>query len=336
MGRATCIGRSKTVKNPGRLHVSVSLPSWQDQPNKPPSWSQMRDLAQWAEAAGVDAIFVADHSGFDSPDGPRTELWDGWTLLPALAEVTRTVAIGPLVATPYLRHPVVLARMAATLDEVSGGRLILGLGSSDPVERAFRVLGIPTDRLYSRFQEAVQIIVPLLRNGAIDFQGQFYEAHEAILGPTGPQEQAIPVWIGAKGPKMMRLAARWADAVNFQPPLSSLGGVRTLIGLFEDACRQVGRDPSTVEKTGWADIRFTGHPARVNDDWSIPIVGDPVQIAAQLHAFHQAGISHVSCYIDAGDEPKTRTLPLITVHGLELFAHVIAALRGLEAEGTGA
>jgi len=181
----------------------------------------MRELAQQAEAIGIDAVFVGDHSGFDRPHGPRTEFWGGWTLLPALPEVTSRVAIDPLVTVPTLRHPVALARMASALDEVSNGRLILGLGSAGPIERAWRMLGISTERLYSRFEEAVQIIVPLLRNGVVDFHGRCFEAHEAVLGPTGPQGHTIAVWIGVKGPRMTRLAAQWADAVSFGLPLAS-------------------------------------------------------------------------------------------------------------------
>ena len=323
------------TKHPRKLHLSVSLPTSRDEPDRPASWHEMRALAQQAEAIGLDAIFVPDHSGFDFADGPRAEFWDGWTLLPALAEVTSRVMIGPFVTTPLLHHPVALARMASTLDEVSSGRVLLALGAAGPIERAVRVLGLPAERLYSRFEEAIQIIALLLRNGEVDFRGRYFEAHEAILGPRGPQGTAIPIWIGARGPRMMRLAAQWADTVNFMPPLSSLDAVHTLMSQFEDACRDAGRDPSVVEKTGWARLTLIRSDAGSTDTPSTAITGDPEQIAAQLHTFHRAGVSHISCWVDAGEWQGRRRLPPLSVRGLEFFARVIAALRTREAEGTG-
>lgn len=286
----------------------------------------MRRRAREAETIGIDAVFVADMSGVDVEGEHSLETWDGWTLLPALAEATSRAAIGSLVANPLLRHPVAFARMAAALDEVSGGRLILGLGASDAGERAVRVLGVPPRRLYSRFEEAVNIIVPLLREGSVDVQGEFFEAHEAVLGPKGPRGGSVPIWIAAGGPKMTRLAARWADAVNFQRPLTEPDEARAGVIRFEEVCREVGREPTTVEKTGWAIVSF-----RENGPWPFAIAGEPEMIAARLSALHDAGISHVSCYIDGGDEPDQRNMfPLLTARGLERFAEVIAALREME------
>lgn len=316
-----------------KLELSVSLPTWRDAPGAPPSWREMRDLAHQAEAIGVDAIFVADHSGFERSDGPSTEFWDGWALLPALAEMTSRVAIGPLVTAPHLRHPVALARMAATLDEISAGRVILGLGSSAPIDRALRVLGVSAERLYSRFADAIQIIAPLLRNGAVDFEGEHFLAHNAIRGPAGPRGGSIPIWVGARGPRMMELAARWADAVNFQPALASVREAESLVNRFEEACRTVGRAPSSIEKTGWAMLSFTRSVPGTTDAWGSAVSGDPVQIAEELHAFHRAGIDHVSCYFDPREQPTaTRTFPLMTTRGLDQFAAVIEVLRYLERE----
>ncbi len=317
-----------------KLELSVSLPSWADSPGLPASWHDMRELAQQAEAIGVDAVFVADEWGFDPTDSPSTEFWDGWTLLPALAEVTDRVGIGTLVTTPLLRHPAALARMACTLDEVSGGRVILGLGAAAPIERAVLMTGIPGERLYSRFAEAVQIIVPLLRNGEVDFRGQHFEAREAIRGPAGPRGGSLPLWIAAHGPKMTRLAARWADAINFSSPLPSPEGVRSVISDFEEVCREVGRDPSSIGKTGWTILNLTEADAGTPTPWPFALSGEPAEMAARLHAIHQAGISHVSCYIHAGDRTSpARTFPILTTRGLERLAGVIESLRGLEAEG---
>ena len=166
----------------GRLRLSVYLPTWADATGQPVPWPELRALARQAEAIGVDAVFVPDHVG-----GPTSEFWEAWTLLGALAAVTDHVAIGPLVTPFALRHPVLVAWMARTLDAVSGGRLILGLGTGVAVDRAWSIPGIPTARLFSRFEEGLRIVAPLLREGRVDFQGRIFSAHQATIGPSGPR-----------------------------------------------------------------------------------------------------------------------------------------------------
>jgi alkanesulfonate monooxygenase SsuD/methylene tetrahydromethanopterin reductase-like flavin-dependent oxidoreductase (luciferase family) len=293
----------------------------------------MREVAQQAEAIGLNAVFVPEHTGFDLADGSHTKVWDGWALLPALAVVTSKVALGPFVAVPSVRHPIALARMASVVDEVNGGRLILALGSSgaDSSERAWRVLGIPNVRLYARFEEAVMILVPLLREGAVDFAGQYFTARAARLGPPGPRGGRIPIWIAAKGPRMTRLAARWADAINFNGHLTSPEDARTLVAGFADACREVGRDPASVGRTGYALVSFTAPESDPAGVAFGALRGSPAELAAQLHAFHRAGIDHVSLDINGGDRPERQgAFPITTTRGLEQMARVLEALRELE------
>ena len=130
---------------------------------------------------------------------------------------------------------------------------------------------------------------------------------------------------------MMRLAARWADAVNFQPPLSSVHETESLVSRFEDVCQTVGRDPTSIQKTGWTMLSFARPDPGAADVWPYAVSGEPVRIAEELHAYHRAGIDHVSCYFDPREKStSTRTFPLITSRGLEQFAVVIDALRQLE------
>jgi alkanesulfonate monooxygenase SsuD/methylene tetrahydromethanopterin reductase-like flavin-dependent oxidoreductase (luciferase family) len=312
----------------GALALSVSLPSWRGGTEPPPAWHEMRALAQQAEAIGLDAIFVADHSGYGRSGEPATEFWDAWTLLPALAEATKRVAIGPFVSAPLLRHPVALARMVCALDEISGGRVILGLGSGGLADRAWWMLGLDPERRYSRFAESLEILVPLLREGSVDYRGQYFEARQALRGPGGPRAGAVPLWIAAQGPKMLRLAARWADAVNFYQTMSSPDEARAHIAQFESICHEAGRDPTAVQRTGWAHISFARDAA---PSGRFPaITGEPAEIAAQLHSLSRAGVSHISCYINPGDGTPVSVLPTITARGLERFSEVIAALRKLE------
>ena len=182
-----------------------------------PRWPELKGLAALAEAVGFDALFVPDHlvigpsPYWGIPEGEARGTWEAWTLLGALAAETRRVAIGTFVLGAGFRNPALLAKMAATLDEVSGGRLILGLGcGSHPPEYA--AFGYPYDHRVDRFEEALGILVPLLREGRVDFTGRYHAARACELRPRGPRPAGPPIWIAAYQPRMMRLAARWGDA----------------------------------------------------------------------------------------------------------------------------
>ena len=164
---------------------------------RPVRWTDLREMARTAEAVGVDTLFLPDHLLFrKSPPGNLMQvnmdegklrgIWESWTILSALAEATSRVHLGPLVACTGFRNPAILAKMADTLDEVSDGRVVLGLGAGwhEPEYEAF---GIPYDHRVGRFEEALAIIVPLLREGRVDFQGQYYQARDCVLAPRGPR-----------------------------------------------------------------------------------------------------------------------------------------------------
>ena len=182
-----------------------------------PRWPEVARLAELAEAVGFDALFVPDHLVIGEspywgiPAGETRGTWEAWTVVSALAARTRRVAIGTFVLGAGFRNPALLAKMAATADEVSEGRLILGLGcGSHPPEYA--AFGYPYDHRVDRFEEALQIIVPLLREGRVDFAGRYHEARACELLPRGPRPAGPPIWIAAYQPRMMRLTARWGDA----------------------------------------------------------------------------------------------------------------------------
>ena len=139
--------------------------------------------------------------------------WECWSLLAALAAATRRVALGPLVACTSFRNPALLAKIADTVDEVSGGRLILGLGAGWN-EREYDAFGYPFDHRVSRFEEALTIVHSLLRTGQVDFAGTYYTARECELRPRGPRPAGPPIMVAGTGERMLRLAARHADAWN--------------------------------------------------------------------------------------------------------------------------
>jgi alkanesulfonate monooxygenase SsuD/methylene tetrahydromethanopterin reductase-like flavin-dependent oxidoreductase (luciferase family) len=148
----------------------------------------------------------------------EADVWEGWTMLSALAAATERVELGTLVTCSQFRNPALLAKMAVTVDEISGGRLTFGIGAGWN-EPEFRAFGVPLDHRVGRFEEALQIIVPLLRDGHVDFEGQFYSARECELNPRGPRPSGPPILIGAMvpGPCVATGAARNAPGYRTVP-----------------------------------------------------------------------------------------------------------------------
>ena len=176
-------------------------------------WTDIAAMAQRAEEIGFDSFWLPDHLLFRFPQVHQQGAWDAWSLLAALAATTQTIEIGPLVACTSFRNPALIAKMADTIDEISGGRLILGLGAGwhEPEYAAF---GFPYDHRVSRFAEALQIITALLRTGHVDFEGDYYTARDCELRPRGPRLEGPPLLIGGSGERMLRLTARYGDAWN--------------------------------------------------------------------------------------------------------------------------
>lgn len=177
-------------------------------------------------------------------------VWECTTMLSALAAATSRVELGSLVMCTGFRNPALLAKMADTIDEISGGRLILGLGAGYP-DREYPAFGYPTDHRYSRFAEAIHIIHGLLREGSIDFDGTYYQARECELRPRGPRPGGPPIMIGTRGKRMLRLTAQYADLWNafLLRGHSRPEDLEPAMGSLDAACKDVGRDPATLART---------------------------------------------------------------------------------------
>src|SRR5262249_30719456 len=157
-------------------------------------WPELLEMARTAENRGFDSIWLGDHMLYREPErGP----WDVWTMLAALGASTRRVKLGPLVAATAFHEPGLIARMAPAIDEISGGRCVLGLGTG--WNRAeFDAFGIPFDHRVSRFEEAFEIIRRLLARERVTFDGAYHRVHEAVLLPQ-PARQ-VPLMVGGHGP----------------------------------------------------------------------------------------------------------------------------------------
>ena len=255
------------------------------------SYATIREIALTAEAGGLDSVWVFDHVLFRF-DGVTTGIHECWTILSALAEATDRVQLGSIVMCTSFRNPALLAKMAATLDHVSDGRLILGIGCGwhDPEYEAF---GYPIDHKVGRFEEALTVIRGLIREGRANLDGQWVQARDAVLLP--PARSDIPILLAAKRPRMLELTARYADAWNlawFGPPSERFETVRADLAA---AVATVKRDPATLEITAGITIRYPDQiPAGKTPDDSPALDGaDPAAVAAGLEAWRAIGADHL-------------------------------------------
>lgn len=177
-----------------------------DQPRR---FSDIKELALTAEAIGFDSFWLPDRLIYRPHEADELGCWEVFTFLGALASVTTTLTLGTLVASSLFRNPALLAKMADSLDEISGSRFILGLGAGN-WEAEHRMFGLPFDHRVGRCEEALQIVAPLLREGAVDFHDRYYEADRCVLRPRGPSLAGPPLRVGTRGERMLRIAARYS------------------------------------------------------------------------------------------------------------------------------
>ena len=272
----------------------------------PDRWSVFRDMALAAEASGLDSVWCADHLLFRHDEDDTTDgIHEAWTVLTAVAAITERVEIGPLVLCVPFRNPALTAKMATTLDEVSRGRLILGLGCGWH-EPEFEAFGYEYDHRVSQFAEAIEIIAPLLRTGSATLDGRWQRAHDAVLVPPGPREGGTPLLIAGKGPRMLGLVARYADAWNSawygRPDDADV--LRERIDHLHAALDAAGRPRDEVRKTAGVFVA-------VADAEDIPpeaIRGGVEEIGLALAGYAQLGVSHLIVHVWPRTPDAVRTL----------------------------
>src|SRR5579859_3171419 len=242
---------------------------------KTPTFRELRELTLVAEQTALDSIWLSDHLIYRFPERPEGGMWEVFTMLSALAAVTTRLTLGTIVVCTSFRPPALVAKMADAIDEISGGRLILGLGAGwhQPEYEAF---GYPFDHLASRFDEALQIIVPLLREGHVDFQGHYYQVHNCVLRPRGPSPSGPPILIGARRPRMLQLTARYADAWNTAWHIEPTT-MKECYDEFKKACAIVGRDATAVELTVGTAVKLLSAGEKAEE--TKVISGSPEAIA---------------------------------------------------------
>ena len=288
------------------MRIGVGLPM-EDVDGAGYPYPVIRDMAITAEAAGFDSLWAYDHLLFRE-DGVTTGIHECWTIMAAIAEATSRAQLGTLVLCTEFRNPALLAKMAATLDSISDGRLILGIGCGwhDPEYEAF---GYPTDHKVSRFDDSITIIHSLLRTGHADHAGPFHSVVDAALVP--PARVDLPILVAAKRPRMMDLTARYAEYWNlawFGLPDDRLETGRADLMA---ACARVGRDPSTIDVTVGVEIRFSEFatsPPEGSGLSSRPLDGDPDVVAAAFRTYEAWGAAHLIIAMDPATPAALDTL----------------------------
>jgi alkanesulfonate monooxygenase SsuD/methylene tetrahydromethanopterin reductase-like flavin-dependent oxidoreductase (luciferase family) len=301
---------------PRPCRIGVQLPEVERRVD----WPELLSMARTAEAVGFDSLWLGDHLLYDLPDGGRRGPWEAWTSLAAIAAVTERVELGPLVASTSFHAPAMLAKQAATVDAISGGRLILGLGAGWN-EREYRAFGFPYDHRVSRFEEAFTIIRSLLRDGRSDFDGDYYRVEDCVLDPGPARDGGPPLMLGSIGPRMLRIGLPHVDAWNvwWSDYGNTPDGFVAVRDRVAEAATTAGRVPDEIAPTAAVLVQLLGGAGRLmGDTYNAPV--QPVQgsaddIAGHLAGMAAAGASHLQLVLDP-----------ITEQTIELVAEALAVL----------
>lgn len=281
-----------------------------------PRWRQLRDEIEAAENAGFDLAVVEDALLYRDDDG-AVGYWESVSIAGAVCATTSRIEVAHSVLNAPYRSAALVAKIAETLDEIAGGRFTLGIGLGNTLD--YEQFGIPADQRYSRFSESIEIIHALLKTGRADFDGRFQFARQAELVPRGPRPTGPPVVIAARGPRMMELAARYADGWNWwsAAPLD-LEELRAIVAEVDHACAVVGRPPRTLRRS--LDL-YSVDPLNVGATTDRALSGTAGEIAADLLRLRDMGFDEVRCNVLARSAPHGRCRAIEALAGVVELVH---------------
>jgi alkanesulfonate monooxygenase SsuD/methylene tetrahydromethanopterin reductase-like flavin-dependent oxidoreductase (luciferase family) len=314
-----------------KLRLGLILPTWT---TTDLAWSEVLEVAHAAAEAGFDALYVSDHlllpsnnaelkrrAGVDFPDDPNIDLegyLECFTTLAALAVAIPRLELGSFVASTGYRNAGLLAKMAASIDDISGGRLILGLGSGDS-EGEHMTFGFPNAQRVGRFEEALQIIKRLFKQETVDFDSAHHQLRGMRLLPGVQRRGGPPILIGTLNPRerMRRIVAQYADIWNgwLGYTDASPESAATQLQIIDDACREHGRDVSTLIATTAVRAAMPGSGYTPRPD-ERPLAGAPKEMAETLRGHAKLGIAEVQVALTMGGP-----------EGVRAFSAVIEELR---------
>jgi alkanesulfonate monooxygenase SsuD/methylene tetrahydromethanopterin reductase-like flavin-dependent oxidoreductase (luciferase family) len=299
------------------IKIGIMLPeSEREMAGLTARWNDFLEMGQTIETLGFDSLWFADHLLMKVEGHEPQGAWEAMSILAALAASTERITLAPFVAATAYRNPALTAKIAETIDEISGGRFILGLGSgwARPEYDAF---GYPYDHRASRFEEAIQIITSLIRTGTAEFVGDYHFAINCELRPRGPRPNGLPIMVGTfDGERMMRLAAQFADHWNVWATVTnnSAATVPQLQAKMDEICRSMGRQPDTLERSVAVLVDFDGAYGRPGQK-DPSLTGTPREIADEFLRYAEAGVDHLQIYPDP-----------CTVEGIHQVAEAMALL----------
>lgn len=282
-----------------RMKIGIQLPEVEWEVPFP----ELIEMAQEAEAVGFDSVWYGDHLIYDLAVGARGP-WEAWTTLAAIAQATATIELGPLVASTSFHAPTMLAKQAATVDAISQGRLIVGLGAGWN-QREYDAFGFAYDKRVSRFEEAFTIIRTLLADGEIDFHGTFYDAEQCVLHPRSPRPGGPPLMVGSIGDRMLDITLPHVDSWNmwWSQYGNTAAGFAHEKSRVDQLIQAAGRSINDVKATAAVHIRLADGKGRLMGDYVgdadvKPLTGSPDELGSQLQEFESAGAAHIQLCVD--------------------------------------
>lgn len=286
------------------LRIGIQLPEVE----RDARWPEYVAMARAAEAVGFDSMWLGDHLLYRGDGRPERGPWEAWTLLSALAAVTERIDLGPLVACLAFHPPALIAKMAATVDEVSGGRLVLGVGAGWN-EPEFRAFGIPFDHRASRFEESFEIVRRLLAGQRVTLAGRFWRADDAVLLPKPSRRP--PIMVGSAGERVLSIALPHVDAWNtwYDNYGNTPEGFAALNGKVSEAAQRAGRAPAEITRSACVLVvldRAAGD--RPFEEGVPPLEGSPDRIAAGLRDLAEAGADEAIVVVSPITEGSIRAL----------------------------
>jgi alkanesulfonate monooxygenase SsuD/methylene tetrahydromethanopterin reductase-like flavin-dependent oxidoreductase (luciferase family) len=275
------------------LQIGLALPLLEaPATGEAPRWQAIRTMARRAEELRFDTVWLADELLWRVADwpGPRG-WWECVAMAGAVAATTERIEIGSWVLSALHRNPALTAKVAETIDEISGGRFLLGFGAGHAGSQG-AAFGYPLDRTIGRYEEALQVLVPLLRDGQVTFAGEFHSAKDLEQRPRGPRPGRIPIVLGAHGQRTMRLAVQHADIWSCYATESSLpDAFAGYVHLLDEACEQAGRDPASIGRSVGVVVEPTAEHTAEASGLGVPISGEPDAIAETFRALGEMGFT---------------------------------------------
>ena len=285
------------------MEVGVQLPEVE----RDVRWPEYLALARAAEEIGLDSIWLGDHLLYRGDGREERGPWEAWTLLAALAAVTEHIRLGPLVACASFHPPGLLAKMAATIDEISAGRFVLGLGAGWN-ETEYRAFGLPYDHRMTRFEESFEIVRRLVAGERATLRGRFWHAVDAVLLP--PPARRVPLMVGAVGPRMLEITLPHVEAWNcwYSWYGNTVEGFAELNEGIDAAAARAGRSPAAIARSACVLVELDPTAvSRPGSDENIRPVR-PEALPEHLAALAAAGADEAILVLRPIDEPSLRAV----------------------------